>query len=411
MVDAARCTSNQVVLVLTASMGAGHDGVATELARRLRTRGYEVEVIDLLAVMPPAVGRALRSGYAAMLRWAPWLYDLIYRLWFAPTGGSGGPVSPVTVLAERRIGRWVKANRPIMAVSTFHLCSEVLARLARQQVLVVPSASIVVDPAVHRLWAHPDVDLHICLHPAAAAEARRRGALHASAPGPIVRPCFTRPAWDRGRARASLNLAPAERMVLMVAGSWGTGDIEPTLELVASSGRLTPVVVCGAEERLRRRLVAATSRQRYAARPRILGWVDDMDRLMAAADVVLENAGGLTAMEALGAGVPVVSFHPIPGHGRANVAAMAEAGLLEWVRQPHQLVPTLERASIDSALRRHLLDAAQALFRRDAVDDLLALIAAPQPARPPSDGVPAQRPGRVHRHTPTARARAWLGNL
>jgi len=360
------------VLILSASMGAGHDGVAQELARRLRSRGLAVEVLDILSLLPGVVGRGLRGGYALMLRWAPWLYDLIFRVWFEPRGG-GGPVSPITVLAERKVRRWVADHQPALAVSTFHLCSAVLAGLRRRGELPVPSASVVVDPAVHRLWVDPDVDLHVCLHRLSAAEARRRGAPRATAPGPFVRPDFTDPSWDRHGARTSLGLGPDDRVVLLVAGSWGSGDIANTLSLVQQSPHLTPVVVCGADERLRRRLARQVARS--GRRCLVMGWVDDMARLMVAADVVVENAGGLTAMEALALGRPVVSFHPIPGHGRANVAAMARAGVAAWVTEDDQLVPTLERVSAPGPLRHSLVSAGSQLLASDPTDDLLGLLA------------------------------------
>ena len=58
----------------------------------------------------------------------------------------------------------------------------------------------------------------------------------------------------------------------------------------------------------------------------VIGWTDEMPALMAAADGLVENAGGLTAMEAFAAGVPVVTFHPIAGHGKENAKTMATSG-------------------------------------------------------------------------------------
>ncbi|WP_434481832.1 glycosyltransferase [Streptomyces sp. NBC_01340] len=71
------------------------------------------------------------------------------------------------------------------------------------------------------------------------------------------------------------------------------------------------------------------------------GWVDDMPGLMHACHVLVQNAGGLTSLEALAGGLPVVSYRCIPGHGRTNAAALDEAGLAPWIREPDQLAPTL----------------------------------------------------------------------
>ncbi len=66
-----------------------------------------------------------------------------------------------------------------------------------------------------------------------------------------------------------------------------------------------------------------------------------MPGLMHACDVLVQNAGGLTSLEALAGGLPVVSYRCIPGHGRTNAAALDEVGLAPWIREPDQLAPTL----------------------------------------------------------------------
>jgi UDP-N-acetylglucosamine:LPS N-acetylglucosamine transferase len=74
------------------------------------------------------------------------------------------------------------------------------------------------------------------------------------------------------------------------------------------------------------------------------GWVDDMPGLMHACDVLVQNAGGLTSLEALASGVPVVTYECLPGHGRTNAAALDNAGWAVWVRDRADLAGALARA-------------------------------------------------------------------
>jgi UDP-N-acetylglucosamine:LPS N-acetylglucosamine transferase len=62
-----------------------------------------------------------------------------------------------------------------------------------------------------------------------------------------------------------------------------------------------------------------------------------MPAYLAAADVVVDNAGGQLCWEALAARKPVVLFDPLPGHGRLNAAALVEADLVTLARTPEQL--------------------------------------------------------------------------
>jgi processive 1,2-diacylglycerol beta-glucosyltransferase len=99
---------------------------------------------------------------------------------------------------------------------------------------------------------------------------------------------------------------------------------------------MTPVVVCGSNERLRLRLEAV---------PGIiaLGWRDDMDELIEAASCVIQNAGGMTSLESLAAGTPTLTYRAIAGHGTTNAAALASAGLIPWPADPSELETWLLR--------------------------------------------------------------------
>ena len=150
--------------------------------------------------------------------------------------------------------------------------------------------------------------------------------------------------------------------MLVVGGSWGVGKVAETFALVAGDGRFSPVGVAGHNPGLERSLWAA---RQAAGAGTVLGWVEDMDRLMAAADVVVENAGGLTAMEAMARGVPVVTYAPIAGHGRANALAMAEAGVSAYARGPAELLSCLEVLGRPTPTRHRVVSEARSMFGTD----------------------------------------------
>jgi UDP-N-acetylglucosamine:LPS N-acetylglucosamine transferase len=355
------------VVTLTAGMGAGHDQVAVELRRRLARRGVQCDVVDVWDLLPFGLGRLITVFYKGVIRRVPWLYEIIYSIWLRPTENSSKRASPMIRLAGRRLERWMDEHRPDAVVSTFHLCSQVLGDLRRRGRMPVPTASIVVDFAAHGLWVDPDIDVHFCLHEAQAERVRRLGAHHVIASGPVVSPPFTRGRRDRAEARRELGLSDTDRVVLIVAGSWGAGHIERAARLTGRDPRFRTLVVTGRNESLRRRLQSLGHVDVY-------GWVDDMARLMVAADVVVENAGGLMAMEAMAVGTPVVSYEPIPGHGRENVARMDETGVSRFARSEEELLDILGRLCTDEPYRRRLTATAERMFRSDLSDHVLDLV-------------------------------------
>jgi UDP-N-acetylglucosamine:LPS N-acetylglucosamine transferase len=156
----------------------------------------------------------------------------------------------------------------------------------------------------------------------------------------------------RDEARARLGLDADGSFALVVAGAWGVGHIERTVEAVAAAG-FHPITVCGSHSGLWHRLTEL-------GLGTVLGWTDEMPTLMAAANVLVENAGGLSSMEAFATGLPVVTYCPIAGHGRHNAEEMERAGLTTWAKTPEELDAVLRGlAGADQAVGRQ---AARCLF-------------------------------------------------
>ncbi|MGI5422318.1 MGDG synthase family glycosyltransferase [Actinomadura luteofluorescens] len=320
------------LLILTAAMGAGHDAVAGELARRIAPRGVEVSVVDVLDLVPLRLGHGLRRMYGGMLRGAPWLYEWIYRAFFV--SASPPPPSPLTALIARRLERRTPEPPPDAVVSTFHLAAQVAGSMRLRGRLGAPSLVLVTDFAVHRMWSHPGNDRYLCPDEASARAVAERTGRPAGRVAPVVRPGFRR-ADDGGRLRALAGARPDERIVLVSAGAWGVGGVVETARGLAASGRYLPVVLCGRNRRLLARI-------REDGIGHALGWRDDMPGLMAGAYALVDNAAGQTCREAFACGLPVVTHRPIPGHGRDGAEAMARAGLSAFARSPAELLEMLD---------------------------------------------------------------------
>jgi UDP-N-acetylglucosamine:LPS N-acetylglucosamine transferase len=331
------------IIVISASIGAGHDGAAAEITRRLRASGCAVRRADFLDLLPAGWGRALRQTYARQLTYAPaswgWLLDSAAR-----PRGTRSAAWLSTRAAQRRLLE-LTGPAPAAVVSTYPLASQALGRLRLAGHLNAPTVAVLTDPSVHPLCVAPGVDLHLAPNEEAAEVARRRYGLSTVTIAPIVDPAFS-PARDTAEAVAARRrhgLPPDVPLALVVAGSWGVGDIDATVRDLDKATEAIPVVVCGRNTALRDRLAAT-------GRVIALGWVDDMPSLLRAADVVVHNAGGLSSLEALASGIPLISYRCLPGHGVANAAALERLGLSAWPRTPAELSTALATASPPTAV-------------------------------------------------------------
>jgi UDP-N-acetylglucosamine:LPS N-acetylglucosamine transferase len=305
-----------------------------------------------------------------MLVRAPWAYQRIYA--GTERAGGGGPVARALLRsAEDRVLRAVTPGTGAI-VSTYPGASRVLGNLRRSGRLTAPVLTYLTDFSVHPLWVADGVDVHLAAHAVPAAQARAAGAADVRVCGPVADPRF-RPCGreERERARARFGLPPHSPLALLVAGSWGVGPVRQVATEVRDCGAAVPVVVCGRNDALVEQL-------RTDGIEHVYGWVDDMPALMHAADVLVQNAGGLTSLEAFAAGLPVASYRCIPGHGLTNAAALDEAGAAVWIRDPADLKAVLHDL-IDGPLGQCQREMGLALFATVPDED------------------PAAEIGRVHR--------------
>lgn len=353
------------VVIVSAAVGAGHDGYTRELGRRLGERGYAVDQHDFMDLLPGPTGPGAIRLYNRTLNHAPWVYAGLFQLgtWSATAALTRALLAPARVRLRNLLDDDVRA-----VVSTYSLASQLLGPLRRSGRLAVPALTYVTDFAVHRHWVVSGVDALLTPHPVGATQARVLGARGGSAlaAGALVAPGFHPPTpAERDRARAAFGL-PAGRLALVAAGSWGVGRVAATAAELQASGVATPVVVCGHNAALRARLARAGVPA--------LGWVDDMPLLMRAVDVLVENAGGLMALEGMATGLPVATYRPIPGHGQVSAATLERAGVSTWIRSRAALGPTLERllhGDLGPAQRR----AAAPMLRADPTDVVAGLAA------------------------------------
>ena len=331
------------VVVLTASVGAGHDGPAREIARRLIAAGHQADVVDLVDLAPAGTGRMLRNAFHAQLAWAPdsWgrLYDATNRAAGTRRSGLATLVRPLARPLARIIAGGPAAPAAAV-VSTYPLAGHAVAAARRLASVSVPLISYVTDPAAHASWVVPGTDLYLTGWATTAVQLWQYGPAPVRVINPLVRSEFHRPADPVATSdiRYRFGLPPGS-LALVMSGSWAVGDVAATVDDLLAVGGASPVVVCGRNERLRRRM---------ARRPGVtaLGWVSDMAGLMRVCDVAVLNSGGLSLAEATAVGLPVLHYRPLVGQGVANAALADAVGLAEWPRSRPELSAAIARTAM-----------------------------------------------------------------
>ena len=295
--------------------------------------------------MGPILTKILRENSAFMFTFVPWLFDLQYRLfmYFGPTRWLSRRL--LTLFGRRGLMRLIRAHDPDVIVSTYPGVTAVLGELRRKRRLDVPCYSSITDLAGLQFWAHPGIDLHFITHPESSEEVER-----IAGPGsvrwakPPTAPAFLA-ARSREEARKALALPPAGRVIAISGGGWGVGDLVGATRAALEFEDATVLCLCGRNDALRAKVVG-----RFGDEPRlrVMGFTDRMGDVLAAADALVHSSAGLTVLEAIIRGCPVVSYGFGYGHVRASNAALERFKLAQVAHTEADLVP-----AITTALEQH----------------------------------------------------------
>jgi processive 1,2-diacylglycerol beta-glucosyltransferase len=331
------------VLILSASIGEGHDLPARVLAAGIAVEApdAEIEIVDSLALVNPLVRRLVLDSSRFHSKWGNRLFDLSYKLitdvrptrWFA--------ARLTQWLAARPIRRAVLERAPDIVISTYPGTTEVLGDLRAKGRIETPVVSAITDLAALRFWAHPGVDLHLITHPESEEEVREIAPESSIACVRGLTDARFYESRDQGDARRDLGLPPEGPVVLVSGGGWAVGDLEGAAEEALRLDGSTVVCLCGRNEGLR-----ATLAEHFVAEPRVRveGFTERMPDWFAAADLLVHSTAGLTVLEAIMSGCGVVSYGWGLGHVRVNNEAFTRHGLAEVARSREELEPAMWRA-------------------------------------------------------------------
>ena len=163
------------VLILTASVGAGHDLPAATLAAQLEAERPGVEVVteDALAAIGGIV-KVMSDDAAGVVFFR---FQVIWDIGFWFVAGCGPTRRLTQTLLTRQstpgLLKLIERTRPDVVVSTYPNVTEVLGRLRRSGRLEIPVIAAITDLAALDYWASRGVDVHLVTHPESIPEVRR----------------------------------------------------------------------------------------------------------------------------------------------------------------------------------------------------------------------------------------------
>ncbi|MGI8638672.1 MAG: MGDG synthase family glycosyltransferase [Pyrinomonadaceae bacterium] len=319
------------VLILSASVGAGHLRAADALEKAFRKQNAaeEVKNIDVLNYTNPLFRRLYGKAYLDMVNTMPevlgWMYDSLDKPW-----QNEKKRLALDRLNTQPFIKLLKQEKPDIAVCTHFLPAEIISWLTAKGKIFCPQAIVITDFDAHALWLCHHYERYFVALEETRVHLEKLGipAEKITVSGIPIDPIFSLQK-DKTGMREKYDLEKDKLTILVSAGGFGVGNIEHLLQ--ALSEMKTPaqiLALCGRNKELKTKLeklaVEKLNNQTVNFKP--IGFTTAMDEYMSAADVIVGKPGGLTTSEALAKGLVFVVVNPIPGQEERNSDHLLEEG-------------------------------------------------------------------------------------
>ncbi len=311
------------ILVLTISTGQGHTQTAMAIEEYFKKRGAECRVLDAYKETNQFLSDSIEKGYLVSTQYASGMYRKAYR--FAEkTEQHGMPFSRIANgMVGQKLLRHILEFEPDVIITT-HLFAALHLTYLEPEIQNILTFGIVTDFTMHPFWEHTHLDYYVTASSLLNFQCIRKGIPeYKILPfGIPVKEKFAQTI-SQQEARGFLGIAD-RKTVLVMMGSMGYGNMAKSIKQIDKIKQdFQMLCVCGKNEKAAREIEALNTEHFIS----VYGYVDNVDVMMDASDLMITKPGGITLSEALVKGIPVILMNPIPGHEDRNREFLVNNGL------------------------------------------------------------------------------------
>lgn len=368
------------VLFLSVTAGQGHNQTARAAMNYMEGQGVECVLLDTFEYINPVLSDSIAKGYLISTKLTPAVYGRLYRMAERMEHNNAKlSVNRLTSsVLSKRLTKFIMEYDPDVIIATHIFAAQILSHI-KGKGLRAKTLGIVTDYTIHPFWEESDLDYFVT-----ASELLTRQALKKGIPldkilpiGIPIHPKFSQQNCEK-EARERLGIDNRDT-ILVMSGSMGYGNVAAVLmQLDKLDLDFQILSVCGSNKSLRRKI----EKMQLKKKVHNFGFVDNVDVMMDASNIIVTKPGGLTVSESLAKGLPMVLMNPIPGQEERNVEFLLNNGLALRISKTfpadeaiYQLLldPARTQAMVDRILQIAKPNAARDLYRHIAVRETHAL--------------------------------------
>ena len=368
--------SGKNILVVTASMGSGHNKAANAVAEAIK-RKYpvnKINVIDFMSTETAYFNSLVKDIYLKMLDHTPSVYEFFYK--FTSDSTKGSTIQSVFAHAMKKDMReLIKKYEADMVICTHPFPCAAASYLKQTGEINIPLMTVMTDFCVHQFWLYKNIDIYFTANDLLKKEMVNQGLLEERifVTGIPVGYNF-RVDYNRDDLLTKFKLEKDKPVALIMGGGLGLGGVKNALcQLERLKKDIQILVITGANVALWSEMNEYAQHSKHKIF--VWGYSHNIQEFMSVATFLISKPGALTISEALTRELPMILHDPIPGPEVDNAKFVSDNGAAIWVKHQDTLDAVVREVLSDATILPKLRNNAKVLKKPYASDNIADVIA------------------------------------
>lgn len=329
------------VLVVSLRAGVGHVKAAEAIERAIKKNKKDiiVENIDFLDYSNILSKKFYSQLYIDVVKYTPDFYAWLYKN--VKTASTSFRLIFDRINAQKFKQEVLKFS-PDLIICTHFVAANLLTYWREKNNLNYKVWLVVTDFEAHKLWLDKRVDAYFVAVDFVKKQLIKWGinekAIHVT--GIPINEKFTK-TYDKEKTRKKLKIKNIFTIDVF-SGGFGMGPVEKIIQSILKiKDDFQIMIITGRNKELYKRMneLAKTSDKKILT----YGFVDNIEELMTAADIIITKSGGLTVSESMAMGSALLISNPIPGQEEANSRYLLEHKAALRADSPAKITEALKK--------------------------------------------------------------------
>lgn len=370
--------SRSRVLLMYISQVSGHRSAAQAIDKEIKKLSPDARVLGINAFnyTNPVSEKVINRLYMEVVNKAPKIWDYLYD--------NPKVVERIAKIKDTvhkfnspKLKKLFDEFRPDVVACTQAFPCGMVADYKKTYNSSIPLVAVLTDYVPHSYWIYDLVDYYIAPSDEVKVRMQQKGIPDKKIKtfGIPFDSKFNSPV-ERAEVLRRMGFDAELPVVLIMGGGHGLGPIKTIVKSLEKTKQpLQEIIITGINNKLFRSIQKTV--KGFKKRITVLGFADNINELMSAADLLITKPGGITTAEALVKKIPMIIIKPIPGQEASNTAYLTEKKAAIEVDNLEEINLAVDDLFLDRAKLDLMRAAALAIAKPYAARDIARLIINP----------------------------------